>query len=37
MGWMLSTSGSYTPGFLMLDGMALISLLCCVVLARQKY
>lgn len=37
MGWMLSTTGSYTPGFLMLDGTALISMVCCGVLARQKY
>jgi MFS family permease len=37
MGWMLSASGSYTPGFLMLDGTALLSIVCCGVLARQKY
>lgn len=37
MGWMLTTTGSYTPGFLMLDGTALISVVCCAVLARQKY
>jgi len=37
MGWMLSTTGSYTPGFLMLDGTALVSIICCGVLARQKY
>ena len=37
MGWMLSTTGSYTPGFLMLDGTALISIVCCGVLARQRY
>jgi MFS family permease len=37
MGWMLSTTGSYTPGFLMLDGTILISIVCCIVLARQRY
>jgi len=37
MGWMLSSTGSYTPGFLMLDGTVLVSIVCCGILARQRY
>ena len=37
MGWMLTRTGSYTPGFLMLDGTIVISMVCCGFLARQRY
>jgi MFS family permease len=37
LGWMLSTTGSYTPGFLMLVGTVVISIVCCGILMPQKY
>jgi MFS family permease len=37
LGWMLSTTGSYTPGFLMLVGTVVISIVCCGILMPQRY
>ena len=37
MGWMLTTTGSYTSGFLLLVGTIVVSLACCVVLIPQRY
>jgi cyanate permease len=37
LGWLLSTTGSYTPGFLLLVGTIVVSIGCCVILARQRY
>ncbi|MCL2581869.1 MAG: MFS transporter [Streptosporangiales bacterium] len=37
LGWMLATTGSYTPGFLLLVGTVVISIACCGVLIPQKY
>lgn len=37
MGWMLTATGSYTPGFLMLDGVIVVSMVGCGFLARQRY
>jgi MFS family permease len=37
MGWMLSTTGSYTPGFLFLVATIVVSIACCLVLIPQRY
>lgn len=37
IGWMLSTTGSYTPGFLFLVGTVVVSIACCAVLIPQRY
>jgi len=37
IGWMLSTTGSYTPGFLFLVATIVVSLACCAVLIPQRY
>jgi nitrate/nitrite transporter NarK len=37
MGWMLTQTGSYTPGFLLLVGTIVISIACCAVLIPQRY
>jgi MFS family permease len=37
IGWMLSTTGSYTPGFLFLVASIVVSIACCLVLIPQKY
>lgn len=37
IGWMLSTTGSYTPGFLFLVATVVVSIACCLVLIPQKY
>jgi MFS family permease len=37
LGWMLSTTGSYTPGFLLLVATVVVSIACCVVLIPQRY
>jgi len=37
MGWMLSTTGSYTPGFLFLVVTIVVSIACCLVLIPQRY
>ncbi|HEY6494588.1 MAG TPA: MFS transporter [Trebonia sp.] len=37
IGWMLSTTGSYTPGFLFMVATIVVSLGCCAVLIPQKY
>jgi len=37
IGWMLSTTGSYTPGFLFLVATIVVSIACCLVLIPQKY
>jgi MFS family permease len=37
VGWMLSTTGSYTPGFLFLVATIVVSIACCAVLIPQRY
>src|SRR5487761_201901 len=37
LGWMLSTTGSYTPGFLLLVATIVVSIACCLVLMPQRY
>ena len=37
VGWMLSTTGSYTPGFLFLVAIIVVSIACCAVLIPQRY
>jgi MFS family permease len=37
LGWMLSTTGSYTPGFLLLVATVVVSIACCGVLIPQRY
>jgi MFS family permease len=37
IGWMLSTTGSYTPGFLFLVATIVVSIACCAVLIPQRY
>jgi MFS family permease len=37
VGWMLSTTGSYTPGFLFLVATIIVSIACCAVLIPQRY
>ena len=37
VGWMLSTTGSYTPGFLFLVATIVVSIVCCGILIPQKY
>jgi MFS family permease len=37
LGWMLSTTGSYTPGFLLLVATVVVSIACCAVLIPQRY
>ncbi len=37
VGWMLSTTGSYTPGFLFLVATIVVSIGCCAVLIPQRY
>jgi cyanate permease len=37
LGWMLSTTGSYTPGFLVLVATVVVSIACCLVLMPQRY
>jgi nitrate/nitrite transporter NarK len=37
MGWMLSTAGSYTPGFLLLVATIVVAIACCGILIPQKY
>ena len=37
VGWMLSTTGSYTPGFLFLVATIVVSLACCAILIPQRY
>jgi MFS family permease len=37
IGWMLSTTGSYTPGFLLLVGTIVVSIACCLILMPQRY
>jgi nitrate/nitrite transporter NarK len=37
LGWMLSTTGSYTPGFLLLVATVVVSIACCLVLMPQRY
>ena len=37
LGWMLSTTGSYTPGFLLLVATVVVSMACCAVLIPQRY
>jgi MFS family permease len=37
IGWMLSTTGSYTPGFMFLVATIVVSIACCLVLIPQKY
>ena len=37
IGWMLSTTGSYTPGFLFMVAIIVLSIACCAVLIPQRY
>ena len=37
IGWLLSTTGSYTPGFLFLVATIVVSIACCAVLIPQRY
>ncbi|HEX5120094.1 MAG TPA: MFS transporter [Pseudonocardiaceae bacterium] len=37
MGALLAATGSYTPGFLLLVGTVIISIVCCAVLIPQRY
>ena len=37
IGWLLSTTGSYTPGFLFMVATIVVSLVCCGVLIPQRY
>ena len=37
VGWMLSTTGSYTPGFLFLVATIVVSIACCAVFIPQRY
>ena len=37
LGWMLATTGSYTPGFLLLVATVVISIACCGILIPQRY
>lgn len=37
MGMLLAATGSYTPGFLLLVGTIVISIVCCTVLIPQRY
>ncbi len=37
LGWMLTTTGSYTPGFLLLVATIVVSIVCCLVLMPQRY
>ena len=37
LGWMLSTTGSYTPGFLVLVATIVVSIACCLILMPQRY
>lgn len=37
MGMLLAATGSYTPGFLLLVGTVVISIVCCVILIPQRY
>jgi MFS transporter, ACS family, glucarate transporter len=37
VGWMLATTGSYTPGFLFLVATIVVSIACCAVLIPQRY
>jgi MFS family permease len=37
IGWMLSFTGSYTPGFLFLVATIVVSIICCVILIPQRY
>jgi MFS family permease len=37
VGWLLSTTGSYTPGFLFLVATVVVSIVCCLVLIPQRY
>jgi MFS family permease len=37
LGWMLTTTGSFTPGFLLLVGTIVVSIACCLVLMPQRY
>jgi MFS transporter, ACS family, glucarate transporter len=37
LGWMLTTTGSYTPGFLLLVATVVVSIACCAVLIPQRY
>ena len=37
IGWLLSTTGSYTPGFLFLVATIVVSIGCCAVLIPQRY
>jgi len=37
LGWMLSTTGSYTPGFLLLVATIVVSIACCLILMPQRY
>jgi MFS family permease len=37
LGWMLSTTGSYTPGFLLLVVTIVVSIACCLILMPQRY
>jgi nitrate/nitrite transporter NarK len=37
MGVLLASTGSYTPGFLLLVGTVIISIVCCVILIPQRY
>ncbi|HWG00867.1 MAG TPA: MFS transporter [Trebonia sp.] len=37
VGWLLSTTGSYTPGFMFLVATIVVSIGCCLVLIPQRY
>jgi MFS family permease len=37
LGWMLTTTGSYTPGFLLLVATVVVSIACCGILIPQRY
>ena len=37
IGWLLSTTGSYTPGFLFMVATIVVSIICCGILIPQKY
>jgi MFS family permease len=37
MGMLLAATGSYTPGFLLLVGTVVISIVCCAILIPQRY